>query len=100
MASGCKEGLVNNDGGDGSKNNHAGDGNDSKNSNNKNHKDGECNNDINDQDYDSNDNDDGYGDDKTTILLSFEASEGVLCEEVVAFLELHPGKCLPSQLSS
>ena len=43
--------------------------------------------------------DDGYdrGNDKTTILLCFEASEGVLCEEVVTFLELNPGKCSPLQ---
>ena len=46
--------------------------------------------------------DDGFdcGNDKTTILLCFEASEGVLCEEVVTFLELNPGKCSPLQRHS
>ena len=30
---------------------------------------------------------------ETTILLSFEAGNGVLCEEVVAFLGVDPEQC-------
>ena len=49
----------------------------------------ECNDDNNH----SNEDDCGYcgSEESFTILLGFEAGKGVLCEEVITFLDLNPG---------